>query len=137
MTRWRFFLFTVLLMLCMPMRLAMATSLPQGTVSAAVGGTRVLAAEHSHAFPCGTPHLRIGGVQGTRARAQRGSPRFSTVHAAGPCSISCLAVAVAGEPRLTAPKLESIPFRPRRPSSDPASSFLTEGIERPPRPDQA
>jgi hypothetical protein len=122
MLRLSAFLIAVLLVLILPIRLAGATALSCETESGPGpmnGGHRV--------------ELR----QGTSAlsRAIRVHSAMRTRHADGQCGtcVSCSTSACEAGPRFAPPGVKAFMFYTPRPMSDPESSFLTEGIDRPPR----
>lgn len=122
------FLIAVLLVLILPIRLAGAVTLSCDTESGPGPMNYVHRVE-----------LRYGDItrQGTSAMSDairvHGSARMR--HATVPCGtcFSCSTGAFEAGPRFAPPGVKAFMFYTPRPTSDPESSFLTEGIDRPPR----
>jgi len=134
MLRWRPVLFAVLLILSLPIRLVGAAPLSSGTA---------ILMTAAHAEPGVHPlQTQRSALASKGSLAVRNTPcphadhvPTSMLHVAGPCGAcpSCMAGTVAASANVTPPRLAILPFHAGRPASDPPSSFLTDGIERPPR----
>lgn len=134
MLRWRPVLFVVLLILSLPIRLVGAAPLSSGT---AIAMTAAHAESAVHLL-----ETQVAALASKGHLAARNTPcphanhvPMSMVHVAGPCGACplCMTGTVAASANVTPPRLAIFPFDAARPASDPPSTFLTDGIERPPR----
>ncbi|WP_157381072.1 hypothetical protein [Burkholderia ubonensis] len=131
---WRSFLLAAVLILSLPLRIAAATpsaccavpGMAASSMAAPVQRTEFRGPDAVRQTPA-TVTLKTCCHVGDHAR--------HASHAAGPCGTcaSCIACAVAAGPRIAAYGFEITNAHAARPDSDPASTYLTEGIDRPPR----
>jgi hypothetical protein len=129
MLRWRTFLLALLLFLSLPIRPGVAAMLSCGVAPAAAvteGMTDASRATMLHGHAAQAPVA-------THA-CDQGNGTMSLTHPAGQCSMCspCFASAVATVSVVGLPARDVALLHVVRPRSDPASRFLTDGIDRPP-----
>lgn len=122
------FLIAVLLVLILPIRLAGAATLSCDREA----GPRPMSSGHHVELRHGDI-ARQGASNTSDAIRMHSSTRVR--HATVPCGTcsSCSTGAFEAGPRFAPPGVKAFMFYTARPTSDPESSFLTEGIDRPPR----
>ncbi|MFM0411196.1 MULTISPECIES: hypothetical protein [Paraburkholderia] len=134
MHRWRAIFLVLLLIVSLPIRSTAATLMPDDARSG-MGETLTMRdmrfAELTHSV---SSRYLPGAVSECHSqRHDNGSPGHR--HAGSECCVStpCCVGAVAPTPSSILPGREIAILRPGHPASDAATSFLTAGIERPPR----
>jgi hypothetical protein len=136
MLRWRHLILALVLLLSLPLRFADAAlapchAHPAGMDAAASAQTQHPMTAHARAALPGTT-VALASPQCSHA----GVASMADHHASGVCGMNapcCTGALPATAPRVSAPALSLLLFAIRL-VSDPASPFLTDGVDRPPRP---
>lgn len=134
MLRWRTLILALVLVLGLPLRLAGAAQAPCHAVSAGMPATALGQAQHAmKRHTQAAPSAVAVMAPGERNHACMAS--MTDRHPSGQCGMNapcCSGALPAAPPRIDAPALSML-FVIRL-VSDPASPFLTDGVDRPPRP---
>ena len=134
MLRWRTLILAIVLVLGLPFRFADAAQMPCHAASAGAAATVLEQTQHAmKAHTQATPSAVAIMAPGERSHACRGS--MTDRHPSGQCGMNapcCGGALPAAQPRIDAPALSMLFVI--RVVSDPASPFLTDGVDRPPRP---
>lgn len=134
MLRWRTLILAIVLVLGLPLRLAGAAQAPCHAAAAGMGATALGQAQHvltRHAQAA--PNAIAAIATGERHDCSMAS--MTDRHSSGQCGTNapcCSGALPAAHPRIDAPALSMLCVI--RLVSDPASPFLTDGVDRPPRP---
>ncbi|HHX4058157.1 TPA: hypothetical protein ACU967_005930 [Burkholderia contaminans] len=134
MLRWYSFLLTVLLILSLPLRPAGAVPLPLGAAPT-VPIVDVVTRMHRLEIPLGNTAQQHAVASLNMGCHHVGDAPIHAPHAVGSCGacVLCVAGAVAAGQSALPGSVNVTTIHTARPASDPAESFLTEGIDRPPR----
>lgn len=134
MLRWRTLILAIVLVLGLPFRFAEAAQMPCHAASAGAAATVLEQTQHAmKAHTQATPSAVAIMAPGERSHACRGS--MTDRHPSGQCGMNapcCGGALPAAQPRIDAPALSMLFVI--RVVSDPPSPFLTDGVDRPPRP---
>lgn len=128
MLRWPALLIAVLLVLSLPIRLAGAATSSCGTESGPEPMNYVHRVELRH----GDLARQGASIMSSAIRVHSSTHMTHAACQCGTC-VSCSIGAFEAGPRFAPPSVKAFVFFTPRPTSDPESSFLTEGIDRPPR----